>query len=445
MAWISSVPLLIYLDKTSGLKSRLLFFLALNIAWAFITAKIISPPMPYFFAFLFSVPISLIHLPGYLVWARMRNNRWRVFLFPAVMMLMEWMQYTFTPFASWGVAAYTQAGNLPLMQLLAVFGMPGLSFLIYWINSAAAGYLLDAAASRRRIVVPLAVLAFVIAAGSLRFSSSKPAAAATIPVAAVGTDSEVSGLPLPTAAENKKVQEALFRRTRKAANAGAQLVVWNEASTFILPGDEKNWIDSLQQLARNTKIHLVAAYVVPVSQTPLKYKNKYVFVSPEGTVLQTYNKHQPVPGEPAERGTEPAVTVAIGNTRTGGAICYDYDFPYLASAQGKAGADLVALPSSDWRGIDPLHTEMAAFRATEQGHSVLRSTRFGLSAAITPYGEFVAQQSSFDKHDRIMIANLPANGFRTIYSYIGDLLVYGCIAGLMLVFAGAWRGRKQRD
>jgi hypothetical protein len=95
----------------------------------------------------------------------------------------------------------------------------------------------------------------------------------------------------------------------------------------------------------------------------------------------------------------------------GGAICYDYDFPYLAAKFGKAGADIMALPSSDWRGIDPIHTEMAAYRAIEQGHSVIRSTRFGLSAAITPYGEMVARMSSFDNNDKIMVTTVPKEGY----------------------------------
>ena len=52
----------------------------------------------------------------------------------AVMVLMEWMQYSFTPFASWGIAAYTQMDNLILMQSVSIFGVAGLGFLIYRIN-----------------------------------------------------------------------------------------------------------------------------------------------------------------------------------------------------------------------------------------------------------------------------------------------------------------------
>lgn len=71
---------------------------------------------------------------------------------------------------------------------------------------------------------------------------------------------------------------------------------------------------------------------------------------------------------------------------------------------------------------------MAALRSIEQGHSVLRSTRFGISAAINPIGELVTQMSSFNENDRIMMAHLPVNKIFTLYGLIGDLFVYVCIA-----------------
>jgi apolipoprotein N-acyltransferase len=85
---------------------------------------------------------------------------------------------------------------------------------------------------------------------------------------------------------------------------------------------------------------------------------------------------------------------------------------------------------------------MAAFRAVEQGHSVLRSTRFGLSAAITPYGEMVSQMSSFDENDKIMFAQLPTKGVTTLYSLIQDSFVYLCIGFLLSFILITIRSKK---
>jgi apolipoprotein N-acyltransferase len=433
MAWVSSVPFLIYLSITKGWKSRLFFVLALIIAWSLCVSKILSPPMPVIMIFLFSVPISLFHLPGYLLWSRFNKYKWSFLLFPAIMTIMEWIQYTYTPFASWGVAAYTQSHNLTLMQSLSLFGMAGLSFLVYWVNISITEIIVNRKTTKQTFQIPIAVLLALVLFGAYRYEMSKSKARNTITVAAVGTNSEVSGLPLPSKESNDKIKDVLFQRTRIAAKNGAVLVVWNEAATFILPEEESIWKDSLSVLASTLKISLVVSYVLPVSTVPLKYENKYLFIDLTGTVAYTYHKHQPVPGEPSVKGKEILQVMHIAGTKIGGAICYDYDFPYIARGFGKLNADIVAVPSSDWRGIDPLHSRMAAFRAIEQGHSIIRSTRFGLSAAITPYGEIISQMSSFDKNDRIMMAYLPAKGVKTFYADIGDAFIYLCM-GFIIVF-----------
>lgn len=431
MAWVSSVPFLIYLSLTQGWKSRLIFILALVLAWSLVVSKIISDPIPLALTFLYSIPISLFHLPGYLIWSKFRNQKYGLFLFPVIMIIMEWIQYTFTPLASWGVAAYTMHDNVSLIQTVSLFGLAGLSFLIYWLNVSIANIIVNRKTSMASFQLPLITLFLLIAFGSIRYDLSKANGIDSVSVAAVGTDSESSGLPLPTKEKTEQTRKALFQRTRTAAEGGAKIISWNEAALFILPEEEQEWIASIKELATELHITLLASYVTPISQSPLKYENKYQFIDSAGNISHTYLKHEPVPGEPAVQGKSPLKVADIHGSKVGAAICYDYDFPYLAKGYGKLGADMVLLPASDWRGIDPVHTEMAAFRAVEQGHSILRSTRFGLSAAITPFGEMASQMSSFDDNNKIMYAQLPAKGVTTVYSLIQDSFVYLCIGFLV--------------
>jgi apolipoprotein N-acyltransferase len=432
-AWIAYTPLLVYMLKTNGFKSRLMLFGALIIGWSLATAKIITPPLIYPFVFMYSVPIAIFHLPGFLLWNKFKNKKAAIYVFPLAMSLMEWIQYTFTPLASWGAAAYTQVDTPAIMQSLSLFGMPGLSFLIYWVNIAIAYFLIDKSQNLFTIKLLFIIVITVLIYGVVRINIYNFKPKETITVAAVGTDSNVSGLPLPSKSINEAVRDSLFSRTIRAAAFGAKLIVWNEASTFVLPNEEADWKQSLSKLCRKNKIALYAAYVIPFSQSPLKYKNKYLFVNTEGKIEFEYNKHKPVPGEPAMKGTEVLRVNQVEKTKVGGVICYDYDFPYLAKNLGKLNADIVAVPSSDWKGIDPVHTKMAAFRAIEQGHSIIRSTRFGLSAAINPVGDMVAKMSSFDKNNKIMVAQLPVTAVKTVYSMIGDFFIYLCTMFLMFI------------
>jgi apolipoprotein N-acyltransferase len=429
LAWIAYIPFLLYLHQTKGWQSRLWFFLAYVVAWSVIVFKIITDPIPFYVIPLYSIPIAAFHLPAFLIWAWQRDKRWANLLFPALMVILEWIQYTFTPFGSWGAAGYTQMDNLVLLQSVSLFGLAGLSFLIYWVNISIASLLIQGNNRLKTVMLPAMVLLGILIFGALRYDLGKAKGREMIKVAAVGTESSVGTGSLPSDEVRRQHAAILFARTRKASKArtGTELVVWNEGSAMVLPEEEAAWRDSLEALATECETALVAAYVVLLSESPFKYENKYLFVEPNGTA-STYWKREPVPGEPADKGRTPAKTHTINNTKIAGAICYDYDFPYLAKALGRQGADVVALPSSDWRGIDPIHTKMAAFRAVEQGHSILRSTRFGLSAAITPYGEMVAQMSSFDQNDKIMPAHLPKTGVASLYSLIGDVFVYVCMA-----------------
>ena len=445
VAWIAYVPFLLYLSMTNGWKSRLLFALALIISWSLVTAKIISPPMPYVMVFLYAIPISMFHLPAYLIWDKFKEYKGSFVLFPAILTLMEWLQYTFTPLASWGAAAYTQAHTLLIMQTVSLFGMAGLSFLIYWINIALTEIILKKKLHYFNLQMPIIVLMLLVLFGAIRMYTNTSKPVSTITVAAVGTNSLVSGLPLPSKETNDSIKNALFERTKTAANKNAKLVVWNEAATFILPNEETIWKGSLSALVSELKISLVASYVLPASIAPLKYENKYLFIDTNGTIAYTYHKHQPVPGEPSIKGNELLEVMDIAGIKIGGAICYDYDFPYMARGFGKLNADIVAIPSSDWQGIDPLHSQMAAFRAIEQGHSILRSTRFGNSAAITPYGEMVAQMSSFDTNDKIMIAELSVKGIKTVYTFIGDAFIYLCMGFIVFFFISIRRNRQQNQ
>ena len=439
LAWFCLVPFLAYLRLPSIKYKYIKFTAVLLFTWSCIIYKIITPPIPHVLIFMYAIPIVLFHLPAYLVWTRITLNKWNLLLFPVVFMVLEWIQYTFTPLGSWGSIAYTQLEQHSILQSLSLFGMPGLSFIIYMVNLWVYGLLFKEkrVASQWKWLLPLLVL--LLFYGELRVDTYRSKGRENFKVATIGTTSEAGGLPLPSIKKNRSDFEGMLQRTRLAAEFGAEMVVWTEAAFITQENYRDAWLEEIKELAAQSQITIVASYVHIVSDKPLRYENNFHYIDGQGEVLQTYLKHEPVPGEPAIVGKEDLKVFDLNHSKVGGAICYDYDFPYLAKEFGRLDADIIALPSSDWRGIDPLHTQMAAFRAVEQGHSVLRSTRFGLSAAINPIGMLSAQQSSFDTNTKIMVASLSKKGLKTIYSVIGDLLVYIAFSYVILLTVKSFR------
>jgi apolipoprotein N-acyltransferase len=305
------------------------------------------------------------------------------------------------------------------LQTASVVGLAGVGMIVTFV-AASLESALAREGTRHLVATGMGIALTASAVGTARLARSDVAAPATVTVAAIATDSDVRGIPLPSREATHAWDRALYDRTREAARSGAALAVWPEAATVVWPDEEGAWLASVRAVARESGVDILAAYVSPVSAKPLTYRNEYRLVLNDGSVLPAYAKHHPMIGEPAIAGTGPAPIAERPWGRLSGAICYDYDFPAMGLERARAGADLVAVPASDWRGIDPVHSQMAAVRAIESGHAVLRSTRFGLSIAVDAYGRTRAWHSSFEAGSPILLAELPRARVRTLYALWGD-------------------------
>ncbi len=121
--------------------------------------------------------------------------------------------------------------------------------------------------------------------------------------------------------------------------------------------------------------------------------------------------------------------------RLSSVICFDADFPQLLTQAGALGADIVLDPSNDWREVDPWHTQMASFRAIEQGVNLVRQTSQGLSAAFDYQGRRLSAMDHYYTADYALVSEVPTRGVRTVYSRLRDWFAWMCAAAfLVLVF-----------
>ena len=441
-AWLAPVPLLRYLRRTHGARSRAIFAAALCIAWILATAKIVTPPLPPLAALPLGLLAAGFNLAAYLVWSGLRGRTApgiALIAFPAAVVVAEWLE-RYTVLASWGAMAYTQVGDLALLQIASIGGIYSISFLVAGVAAAlelALCVALDGAPSRclqpGLLIIALALGAHAWGAARLQAPLDEEA----VRVAAIDSPATFgAALPLPDASARQAIVDALLRDSARAAADGARLVVWTEAAALVLPGiEESNFLQRIAEFAKNHKVDLVAAYVVPAAERQiLPYQNEYRWLGPDGLERQAYWKHHPAPGEPAVVGHGPLSAVATSFGRAGGAICYDYDYPGVALEHARLDVDVVALPSSDWRGIDPLHTQMATLSAIAGGFSLVRATRFGLSAMIDPLGRIRASHSSFEGGTALLVADVPRHRRPTVYARTGDALV-GASGVFFLVLA----------
>ncbi len=441
VGWIAAVPWLLALRHLRGWRLWLLLFGALQLATFLNIAKIVTEPIPLLFVPMFSVPTAMGSFLGYATFEALRRRLgdvWGLVLFPALTVVLDSLSAHFSELGSWGSLAYTQLDNLALLQITSLVGLTGVTGLLA-ATSAVIAVLVDRRDRARWLPAAAAVAALVVGAhayGTVRLDRPLPGPHVT--VATVTTDLHATPEGFPPVEERVAGTDALFARTASAAAAGAEVVVWNEGATAVEADEEPAFLERAAALAREQGIDVLFAYVIPLEGGDYRYENKYVWMTPAGP-LETYLKHHPVPGEGAVPGVAPLVAHARPYGRAAGAICYDYDFPAMGRAHARAGAGLVLVPSSDWRGIDPYHSKMAAVRGIEGGFSVVRSVRWATSLATDAFGR-VRGSASYFEGARVMLARVPTTPVPTLYRQIGEALP---AAGLLVLLAAVGRAVRR--
>lgn len=377
--------------------------------------------------------------------------RWREFTatlaFPLAQTTLEYL-FSLTDNGAWGSLAYTQYGNLPLVQVVSVTGVWGPGFLIAWFASMVNwAWEREFAWSKVRVGVGLyaGVLASVLLFGGARLALFPPRAT-TVRVAAIVTPREIearfsacestSGIDWECVREaSAAAQEDLLARSQQQARAGARIVFWQEGAVYVLQDDEAALIQRGCELARREELYLgMAVGTVPQGFPDQPLENKVVLIDPAGIVRWEYRKFKLVPGVETSvpgDGVIPVLETPYGRIAT--VICFDLDFPDYVRQAGQSGVDLLLAPSNDWEAIDPLHTHMAAFRAVENGCSLVRPTGHGLSIAVDYQGRVLAATDYFATEDPVMVAHVPIRGTRTLYAAMGDLFAWLCVAGFAML------------
>ncbi len=353
-----------------------------------------------------------------------------------------------SPYGTWGVFAYSQYGNLPLSQLLAITGIWGIVFLIFWTASAlnwAWAQAFVGSRIRRGVLTVATAIALILIVGGLRLTVTPPASG-TVRIASLTVDDEpvrqalrtadfdwrtAEPIPVSLAQTLDRHYDALLALTEREAAAGARLVFWSEASAEIRAQDVNRLLERASEIARRHDAYLILALAVYTEGEALN-ENKLVTIDAKGEVVAEYLKSKIVPGDSNATGDGKLVFIQTPFGKIAQTICFDLDFPSLIRQAGRAGADILVAPSSDWEAIDPYHTWIATFRGIENGVSIVRQTNAGRSMATDYQGRVLAQTDHFTTSPHVMVANVPVQGARTLYPWLGDGFVWLC--GLVLLW-----------
>lgn len=367
------------------------------------------------------------------------------------------------PNGTWGSVGYSQ-GNVYLLQLTALTGIYGVTFLLY----ATASLLFEALQQRRAgrpggwpVGLALGLLIGCLGGGWLRVRHQAPARASVRVLGLTFQDARswpwfrevVWGQHLTLGRDSTLIRQKagaahryyLAQMRQYAQQYRPQWVIWNEAALVVYRPDSAAFAARNAQFAAANGLYLGVTYFLVERGFPARPGTNHLTIfSPQGQVVYDYVKNKPVSGlEPAVAGQQPPTVFRVGPVAYAGAICADFDYPSLIRQAG--AADVVFAPAADWPGIRDLHARMAATRAVENGFALFRITGQGKSSLATAYGEEVRSQYHLAPDVRAFVATVPVQKVWTPYRAWGDVFAWLCLGGLLgLVIGGRFHPTVER-
>ena len=352
-------------------------------------------------------------------------------LFLATLALpIYWVAYEYltaigSPHSTWGNLAYTQINCLPVIQIAAITGLWGISFIVFLFAGAVAALLSGAGERWQRRALALAVgvvICAVFAFGKWRMQSSPPSQS----IAAILIAKDV---PMSVYLGSEEQALELLREyadeIRRVTPAGTQVVILPEKIGRISETALAE-VDSLYSSAASCNRRGDCPW--PCSKTPSSAFNSSRLYSADGKLEANYDKHHLLPGVEPEKPGDKRVVLDEPSGRWGLQICKDMDFPKLSREYAAEGANLLLVPAWDFNLDRWLHARMAVLRAVENGFALARSARNGLLTLSDNRGRILAERETAPDRFVSITGTVNVSREETFYARTGDWFAWLCVA-----------------
>jgi apolipoprotein N-acyltransferase len=321
---------------------------------------------------------------------------------------------------------------LPVIQLAAITGTWGISFIVFLFAGAAAALLSGAGERWQRRLLPVAVGLVICAAlvfGKWRLQSNP--AAQSVAVTLIAKDVPMS-VYLGSEEQALELLREYADEIRRVAPAGTQAVVLPE-KIGRLGESALAEVDTLFSSAANDKHTVIVLGLV--RKTPSAAFNSSRLYSADGKLEANYDKHHLIPGVEPEKPGDKRVILDEPSGRWGLQICKDMDFPKLSREYAADGANLLLVPAWDFNLDGWLHGRMAVLRAVESGFALARSARNGLLTLSDNRGRILAQAATVPGRFVSITGNVNVSREETFYTRAGDWFAWLCVAVFVTLLA----------
>jgi len=434
--WLAPVPVLTIAPRLHGATAFLFSAVAWLIGemnqWNYVR-HVIELPLQITVLF-FVVPAVVFGLGVLFVRRFLRRGSvcLAAIAFPVYWVTYEYFSATTSPHGTWGNLAYTQMNCFPVIQIAAITGIWGISFIVFLFAGATAALLSGVGKPRQRGVVAVTagfVVCAVFVFGMWRLQSNPPAQ--SVAVTLIAKDVPMS-VYLGSEEEALKLLGEYAAEIPRTAPTGTQIVVLPEKIGRIT----ETALSAVDSLYSSTASATGTAIVLGlVRKTPSGDFNSSRLYSADGKLEANYDKHHLIPDVEPEKPGDTRVVLDQPSGRWGLQICKDLDFPALSREYADEGANLLLVPAWDFNLDGWLHSRMAVLRAVENGFVLARSARNGLLTLSDSRGRILAETATTSDRFVSVTGQLNVSRERTFYARTGDWFAWLCVASFVTMLA----------
>lgn len=373
---------------------------------------------------------------------------------PIVWVAAEYGRGTLFSGFPWVLLGYSQTSIVPLIQMVSVTGVYGLSALVALVNATVV-YVLHPRPHRAAVIASTVALVASLALWGENRVAASTLTNAGAPITVGVVQGNVPQNEKWDRAFRDRILHTYLTSSREAAARGARLIIWPESSTPFLFEEDPIGGEAIRRLVHETGTWLLLGsdQVLRQSDDPVFF-NAAFMLDPTGATVGVYHKNHLVPwgeyvplrdylffvaplvdavGEFAP-GKE-MVALPVAGRALSTAICYEVVFPSLIRESVLKGSQLLTTITNDaWYGFSSApyqHFAQASLRAVEQGRYLVRSANTGISGFVDPYGRVIASSPLFET--TTLVEQVRFLEDLTIYGQIGDVVPYACVAITLIV------------
>jgi len=305
--------------------------------------------------------------------------------------------------------------NVPVLQIADITGAWGVSFLVMLVNTAIYSLFsnnLKFTGKVKKFSWAALIFFIVLAYGYIKLHDIVPSERGAFIKLSVIQGNIPQELKWDSKARSY-ILSKYFRLTEMAAAEGPDLIIWPEASSPGLLGQDNEIFDRIYALSKNKKMPLLIGAVASDNN---RFFNSALLIDKEGRTRERYDKLHLVPfGEyiplknifpfletivpigDINRGREYTVfQIPIKSQdffRFSVLICFEDLFPELSRRFVKRGAGfLVNITNDAWykqTSAPYQHLQASVFRAVENRVFLARAANTGISGFISPAGKII--------------------------------------------------------